>query len=52
MARFHERSFAEVGFGLLHGGWNDGPSRRNRRLIEKGFVKLDIVKIKKRKPKK
>ena len=29
---------AEVGFGLLHGCWNAGPSRRNRRFLENVFV--------------
>ena len=43
---------AEVGFGLLHGCSNAGPSRRNRRSIEKKIVKLDNRLNKKRKAKK
>ena len=52
MASLHERSFAEVGFGLLHECWNAEPSRRNRKFIETVFVKLDYRQNKKRKQKK
>ena len=52
MAILHQRSFAEVEFGLLHGFWNAGPSRRNRKFMGNGFVKLDNRQNKKRKPKK
>ena len=40
MASLYQRSFAEVGFGLWHGGWNDGPSRRNKRFIENHFRQI------------
>ena len=48
MASFHQRSFAEVGFGFLYGCWNAGPSRRNRRFLENNFRVLHFfVKLEK-----
>ena len=52
MASLHQRSFANVGFGLLHGCWNAGQSRRKKRFIENGFVKLDNRQKKKKEAKK
>ena len=52
MESLNERSFAEVGFGLFHGCWNAGPSRRNKKesqVHRKTFSSNWIfVKIKKK----